>query len=69
MSLRARNPLDERRIATLATSPALRRFAHAVLGEACPAIRALFVDTTVLCGPYRVGGKAVTDFFDQSYNQ
>jgi len=43
----ARNLLDEPRIASLATSPALRRFADAVLGESCFAVRALFFDKTV----------------------
>jgi len=42
----ARNLLDEPRIATLATSPTLRPFADAVLGEACFAVRALFFDKT-----------------------
>jgi len=42
----ARNLLDEPRIASLATSPALRRFADAVLGESCFAVRALFFDKT-----------------------
>jgi len=41
-----RNLLDEPRIASLATSPALRRFADAVLGEPCFAVRALFFDKT-----------------------
>jgi len=42
----ARNLLDEPRIATLATSRGLRRFAGAVLGDACFAVRALFFDKT-----------------------
>jgi hypothetical protein len=42
----ARNLLDEPRIATLATSRVLRRFADAVLGDACFAVRALFFDKT-----------------------
>src|SRR4029078_10573667 len=41
-----RNLLDEPRIASLATSPTLRRFAGGVLGDACFAVRALFFDKT-----------------------
>ena len=42
----ARNLLDEPRISSLATSPSLRRFASAMLGESCFAVRALFFDKT-----------------------
>jgi ectoine hydroxylase-related dioxygenase (phytanoyl-CoA dioxygenase family) len=42
----ARNLLDDSRIAALAAAPTLRRFASAVLREACFAVRALFFDKT-----------------------
>jgi ectoine hydroxylase-related dioxygenase (phytanoyl-CoA dioxygenase family) len=42
----ARNLLDEPRIAALATAPTLRRFAAAILGESCFAVRTLFFDKT-----------------------
>ena len=42
----ARNLLDEPHIAALAASPPLRRFAAAVLGESCFAVRALLFDKT-----------------------
>ena len=42
----ARNLLDDPRIATLASTPTLRRFACAVLGDSCFAVRALFFDKT-----------------------
>lgn len=42
----ARNLLDDSRIAALAAAPTLRRFACAVLGESCFAVRALFFDKT-----------------------
>jgi ectoine hydroxylase-related dioxygenase (phytanoyl-CoA dioxygenase family) len=42
----ARNLLDDPRIAALAATPALRRFACAVLGDSCFAVRALFFDKT-----------------------
>jgi hypothetical protein len=42
----ARNLLDDPRIAVLAATPILRRFAGAVLGESCFAVRALLFDKT-----------------------
>ncbi len=42
----ARNLLDDSRIAALAAAPALRRFASAILGSSCFAVRALFFDKT-----------------------
>jgi len=42
-----RNLLDEPRIAALAAHPTLRRFAAAVLGDSCFAVRALFFDKTL----------------------
>lgn len=42
----ARNLLDDARGAALAASPLLRRYASAVLGSGCFAVRALFFDKT-----------------------
>jgi len=42
----ARNLLDEPRVSALAASPTLRRFATAILGDGCFAVRALFFDKT-----------------------
>src|SRR5215216_6614412 len=42
----ARNLLDDPDVAALAAAPTLRRFAYAVLGEGCFAVRALFFDKT-----------------------
>jgi ectoine hydroxylase-related dioxygenase (phytanoyl-CoA dioxygenase family) len=42
----ARNLLDDPDLAALAAAPTLRRFACAVLGERCFAVRALFFDKT-----------------------
>jgi len=42
----ARNLLDDSRIAALATRRELRRFASAILGDSCFAVRALFFDKT-----------------------
>lgn len=42
----ARNLLDDARIAALAMTPTLRRFACVVLGDSCFAVRALFFDKT-----------------------
>jgi ectoine hydroxylase-related dioxygenase (phytanoyl-CoA dioxygenase family) len=42
----ARNLLDDGHIAGLASAPTLRQFAHAILGESCFAVRALFFDKT-----------------------
>ena len=42
----ARNLLDHSAVAALAAAPTLRRFACAILGESCFAVRALFFDKT-----------------------